>query len=1049
MAETFLSPVSHSNFTQTSDLTPTQNQIDGLVSSLAEKTADAYALAGVFVGVGGGRAFHRGALSLFSPLTNFASGISAPLSQLTARVVGFAAESALFGITPNIARATLQNGNLSLLQLHGEEGLGKIIVHSGINLIGFKAAGVVSAQQSAVKQVLLQTSAILGTQQASAFVGITDVSRNSFGHQIIDAQSSVLTMWAGIHCLHQLTPNSAARQSAKVLEIEGKQVGIASRRKYDSHSSLKPAVELAGRGGVQVITYEPPRKVDSRESTTMLNENKGEGGGKKEGIIASGERWFDREFVQDLDSIESYDSQKKRWEEARTAAQGGSGGGEPVAISEAPASKPREWKIDTSRVRLEGDKLVLDFEGDAAKDYGWARALDAPSERNASYGRATKNDALTRRGIASAGLTTSEDLPILGKAIEAAPADVDVLHAKETVNYYRPVVLGEPRTTIATQKVRGGKLILSNREKISSSGEKLVSSSSMLMVGKNLLAEIKPTILTPEEIAQLPPLTRTEQVTWELIRNFAKWSGDHNPVHLIDGILHGMATFNFAEAALYQAQGTQGPGRPITLEATFKGPTRVGDTLRFYVVKGEKGATVKVINQRAELIMTLEQKPLEDTPQPSASIEGGGLQPVERVYGKAKVVVNVEAGLRTVQRTADEIAPLVPQIRDALGARVYQPWTIAGVSDGMGLDTAIASLLAGTRNMIGPFFEPDMLLRKKSAVHLGRLAHVEGLRVFAQQRGLNFTPLYEDTVLPQLGAETKPLPPNLARELEAVRKHSWNPDLIFINSIAGAGWISPSPGLEQLKGVPGIDLQGRVVLMDMKPYEEAGYQGTLNVMGRNHGALLNALTSYFGPTSVSSFYTWGGGSQNRRVLRGIYSGSVLGHSKEIGETAAVEYHLASQQNDFARGFHKVSRFPAFDSVAIYLIPGAAPFKLIGSRILKENNHNNTRAELAALNLIETFGGINNLANPLAQTELDISENYYLPQISANLSELHRRVAARAPSYRADYEAARRAEGKTNEMDIRWNGAFDLETSKELLDGLVDPDYLKQIPKPTG
>jgi hypothetical protein len=283
MSETFLSAISHSNFTQTSDLTPTQNQIDGLVSSLAEKTADAYALAGVFVGVGGGRAFHRGALSLFSPLTNFASGISAPLTQLTARVVGFAAESALFGITPPVAKAVLQR-NLSLLNLYGEEGLGKTIVHSGVNLIAFKGAGVVSAQQSVVAQALLQTSAMVASQRASAFAGITDASRNGLGHQIIDAQSSVLTMWAGIHCLHQLTPNSAPRQSAKVLEIEAKQAGITSRRKYDSYSSLKPAVELAGIKG-EVIAYEPQEKLNPQDLTTSLSEiNSGDGtGGPKVG----------------------------------------------------------------------------------------------------------------------------------------------------------------------------------------------------------------------------------------------------------------------------------------------------------------------------------------------------------------------------------------------------------------------------------------------------------------------------------------------------------------------------------------------------------------------------------------------------------------------------------------------------------------------------------------------------------------------------------------------------------------------------------------------
>jgi hypothetical protein len=318
-----------------------------------------------------------------------------------------------------------------------------------------------------------------------------------------------------------------------------------------------------------------------------------------------------------------------------------------------------------------------------------------------------------------------------------------------------------------------------------------------------------------------------------------------------------------------------------------------------------------------------------------------------------------------------------------------------------------------------------------SPIHLGRLANVEGLRLFAQEQGVHFSAQYGDLVLPKAGGEARDLPESIRGDIREAQRRSWTADLNFINSIAFARWISPSEGVEQLKGVPSLDPEGRVVLMEMKPYDPKKYEWTLDSMGRNHGATLARLENHFGPNSTSFFFTWAGGSQNQRILRGVYGGGVLGHAKEIGETDAVRYHLRSLDAAGALGAHKIVRFPDFPSFALFGIPGGGGFGMIARHVLEQHGAYADIGELAPRAYIEAFGGEHNLRNPAAQIELDVPESYHLKQIGANLTEFHRRVA----EYRAAHP--------------EWTGkALDAQTSAELLQGLVSPDYVSHIPKAT-
>jgi len=202
-------------------------------------------------------------------------------------------------------------------------------------------------------------------------------------------------------------------------------------------------------------------------------------------------------------------------------------------------------------------------------------------------------------------------------------------------------------------------------------------------------------------------------------------------------------------------------------------------------------------------------------------------------------------------------------------------------------------------------------------------------------------------------------------------------------------------------------------------------------MGRNHGVLLNGLSTYFGPKSTSYFFTWAGGSQNWEILHGIYGGGALGRAKEIGETDAARFHLRSLDEDFARGSHRIVRYPDFLSFALFGIPGGGAFGLIAQHVLAKHGFYRGISELAPRTFIKSFDGTHNHRNPVAQIEFDQPESTFMEEIRANLNEFYRRVA----DYRAQHP--------------EWAGkALPLEVSRELLRGLVNDDYVSLIPKAT-
>jgi hypothetical protein len=262
--------------------------------------------------------------------------------------------------------------------------------------------------------------------------------------------------------------------------------------------------------------------------------------------------------------------------------------------------------------------------------------------------------------------------------------------------------------------------------------------------------------------------------------------------------------------------------------------------------------------------------------------------------------------------------------------------------------------------------------------------------------------------------------------------------------------------------------------------EEAGHAGTLIPMGENIGAIWREHQAYYGPRSLSLMATWAGGSQNIEVLPGIYGGGYLGMGKQIGETATLDAHMASRAAGYAQGHFKVVRLPAFNSRALWMIPGGPLMGLISKRVLDNASPPNNPlykdlTDLAPEVHYKIRSGIHQREHPLAQIELDSAENTFMPEIKRGLDMIYQRVADELPGYRETYEIAKGQvwDGKTFDLSLleqipnlaeRFkerhgreykpftypDGSmrlFDMDATKRILQGLVPENWQELMPAP--
>ncbi len=365
-----------------------------------------------------------------------------------------------------------------------------------------------------------------------------------------------------------------------------------------------------------------------------------------------------------------------------------------------------------------------------------------------------------------------------------------------------------------------------------------------------------------------------------------------------------------------------------------------------------------------------------------------------------------------------------------------QPWVILGISDGMGLQTAIAAIKSGVlKHAIGVYWEPPHLLEKKedgsplSPLHHARVENAEALIGYAKKHGATFEVLFENVILaPQRDLKGKEkhaapeFPESIKTAVDALRKKTKNKDIIFVNSVAFGKWISPRKGEDAIT-VPSIDLQGRLVQTKTKKFHARGYEETLDTMGRNHKTLLDAISGFgwLGEDSLSSFYTWAGGSQNIDVLEGIYGKGALGDAKMIAERDIAKFRI---DHGTTFGAHAIVRLPAFLSAALMGIPGGGLFGVISRSFLEEKGLFEDMPMLVSRLTERVFGEAWLRENPISQVELDMAECLYIKEIQERLKAVHDRIA--------EYRAALPA-GKADDR-------IEIENTCEILKGFVDASY---------
>lgn len=359
------------------------------------------------------------------------------------------------------------------------------------------------------------------------------------------------------------------------------------------------------------------------------------------------------------------------------------------------------------------------------------------------------------------------------------------------------------------------------------------------------------------------------------------------------------------------------------------------------------------------------------------------------------------AALTRLERIAASLDPsMIAQTRMLEGTQKVskQPWFIAGVSDGMGLHTAIAAIESGAMTSgVGVYWEPPHLLEKNSEdlpvspIHAARVEHANALADFAARRDVDFKVVFANCVLaPERDLKgnpknsVSPLPPEIKEALGVPTG-----DLVFINSVAFGKWMCPREGQEP-KRAPMLGFDGSITWGNTKPYHARGYQETLDTMGRNHGWMLDALQAngYLGPESLSAFFTWAGGSQRVSSLEGIYGRGALGDAKLLAEADIARRRI---EENGAFGRHAIVRLPAFLSAALMGIPGGGFFGMLSRRILEQNGCFEGMPELAAKMIREFFGTEWLAENPISQIELDHAECLYLDTINDAVTEGTRRL----------------------------------------------------------
>jgi hypothetical protein len=156
MSDSVLARQSRVSFLQSSSLSSTQSQVDGLVTRFNDAASNPVTLASLVVGSGMYRFARIGTMA------SLEGRLAAPLVRTLSVGGGLFAEAASFQLTDRGLRVGFEGADARLLQFGGSNGLGMATVQSIITFGSLRGAGHLAEGQNLLFQHTLQATTMVG-----------------------------------------------------------------------------------------------------------------------------------------------------------------------------------------------------------------------------------------------------------------------------------------------------------------------------------------------------------------------------------------------------------------------------------------------------------------------------------------------------------------------------------------------------------------------------------------------------------------------------------------------------------------------------------------------------------------------------------------------------------------------------------------------------------------------------------------------------------------------------------------------------------------------
>jgi cell division protease FtsH len=233
-----------------SDLSPTQNKVDSLVSNSIEQASDPKVLAAMMGAGMAGRITRLGVFTTASSLIPEGNAVTSILVRGSGTILGLAGESAAFtGINRGFL---LVDGKLPT-QNFGNEWL-----NSAISIGSLKFFGKLGEGQNPLLQHLMADAGMVSAHSFASLLHLEEKPEGDLFSRFVEAETLNWQMKAGMGLLHTFSPQLAALEQSMDLSLKSQEGRLESRIR----SRLFLASENADR-----------LKEDRREQDVSLDES--------------------------------------------------------------------------------------------------------------------------------------------------------------------------------------------------------------------------------------------------------------------------------------------------------------------------------------------------------------------------------------------------------------------------------------------------------------------------------------------------------------------------------------------------------------------------------------------------------------------------------------------------------------------------------------------------------------------------------------------------------------------------------------------------------